>query len=81
MVIRIAGPVTADGEIQKDKEGMIIDPLGARRQVFGRTLHKQVIIEEKPDSFRSPLDGIDMECVVYRLWGRQRKLGAECMFP
>ena len=72
-VVGVAGPVAAYGEVEKDIEGVIVDPLRIGREIGWGALDDEVIVEEEFDVVRGPLDGVDVKGVVDGFAGGERE--------
>ena len=70
-VVGVAGPVAADGDVEKDVEGVVVDPLCAGGEIGWGALDDEVVVEEEVDVVGGPLDGVEVEGVVdgLRRWG------------
>ena len=56
-----AGPVATYGEVEKDVEGVIVDPVGVGREIGGGALDDEVVVEEEFEVVWGPLYGVEVE--------------------
>src|SRR5690606_3838434 len=53
----------ADGDVEDEEEGMVIDPFGSRRDIVRRNRKDRLAVHEPADLVGTPLDGEDVEVV------------------
>src|ERR1700753_1636284 len=62
-LVRVAGPRAADGEVEKDKERVVVNPLRARGKVCGRASLVEFAVNVPANLLRLPLDREGVEVV------------------
>src|SRR5438045_7900068 len=71
--VRRAGPVATHRYIQKQEEGVVVDPLGTRRKVARRARCIEMVVDIEADDLWLPLNGVDVETIGEMFLIRQRE--------